>query len=257
MNGIFLVLYLLNLLMDIVTPGNRWGILYGTIATVLMVGVALLGVRKRAMKMAAKRNMGKVHGWLQFHLYGGVTALLFVFMHTGFSFPSGFLNRCLWVSAVWVTVSGLLGIFIQKIIPKMLSSGLSMEVSYERIPDLVNQIRERAEKIIPCCMDPVKDLYKRNMAAALLLPRFRMIYFVDITGGLQTRLRPFDYLRRILPVDEQERLDQLQALHKVKSQIDAHYTLQKVLRGWLYTHLPASLVLFLLIVLHLYVVWRY
>lgn len=255
--GVLLILYFLNLLLDVVTPGNGWGIFYGTIATILMGAVALLGVRRRAMKMAAKRNIGKVQYWVQFHLYAGMLALLFMFMHTGFSMPSGLLDICLWVTAVWVTVSGLLGVLVQKIIPKMIASGLTLEVIYERIPDLVTQIRERAEKIIPDCSDPIKDLYQRNLSAVLLSPKFRSIYFLDITGGIQRRMRPFDYLRRVLPFAEQEKLDQLRALYKAKLEIDAHYTLQSLLRVWLYTHLPASLLLLMLIVLHLYSVWRY
>jgi hypothetical protein len=251
------IFYFLNLLFNVVTPGNRWGLFYGTMATVLMVGVALLGVRRRAMKMAAKKNIGKVQHWVQFHLYGGVIALLFMLMHTGFSFPSGLLDGCLWVTSIWVTISGLLGVLIQKIIPKMLGSGLSIEVVYDRIPDLVNQIRERAEKIIPDCVDPIKDFYQQNMSAVFLSPKFRSIYFIDITDGIQRRMRAFDYLRRVLPVAEQEKLDQLQSLYKTKLEIDAHYTLQKVLRGWLYTHLPPSLILMVLIVLHLYTVWLY
>jgi hypothetical protein len=257
MTGVLFIFYFLNLLLDVVTPGNGWGILYGTIATILMGGVALLGVRRRAMKIAAKRNIGKVQYWVQFHLYAGMLALLFMLMHTGFSLPSGLLDVCLWVTAVWVTVSGLLGVLIQKIIPKMIASGLTLEVIYERIPDLVIQIRERAEKIISDCSDPIKDFFQGNISAVLLSPKFRSIYFLDITDGIQRRMRPFDYLRRVLPFAEQEKLDQLQALYKAKLEIDAHYTLQSLLRVWLYTHLPASLLLLILIVLHLYSIWRY
>ncbi len=254
---LLVIFYFLNLLFDVVTPGNRWGLFYGTMATVLMFGVALLGVRRRAMKLAAKRNMGKVQHWVQFHLYGGMIALLFMLMHTGFSLPSGLLDICLWATSVWVTISGLLGVLIQKIIPKMLASGLTMEIAYERIPELVNQIKGRAETIVADCSDPIKDLYQRNMSVVMLSPKFRSIYFIDITDGIQRRLRPFDYIRRVLPKGEQEKLDQLQALYKTKLELDAHYTLQRVLRIWLYTHVPASLVLLVLIILHLYTVWIY
>jgi hypothetical protein len=254
---VLFILYGLNLLLDVARPGNIWGIFYGTLSTILMAGVAMLGARRRAMKMAAKRNIGKVKCWVQFHLYAGIIALVLMFMHIGFSWPSGLLDTCLWVTSVWVTVSGLLGVLLQKIIPKMLASALTMEIVYERIPDLVNQIRDRAETIVIDCIDPIKDFYKRNISSVFLSPKFRSIYFVDITDGIQRRMRPFDYLRRVIPLIEQKKLDQLQALYKAKLELDAHYTLQSLLRGWLCTHLPASLLLMVLIVLHLYTVWRY
>jgi cytochrome b subunit of formate dehydrogenase len=39
--------------------------------------------------------------------------------------------------------------------------------------------------------------------------------------------------------------------------LDAHYTLQKALRWWLYLHVPASLMLVLLVGLHVYAVIYY
>ena len=44
---------------------------------------------------------------------------------------------------------------------------------------------------------------------------------------------------------------------RTKLEIDAHYTLQQALRWWLYAHLPASFVLLVFILLHLYTVLFY
>ncbi len=253
----FLVLYLLNLILSEINAGNWWGITYGTTATLLMVGAALLGVRRRTMKMAAKRNLGKSRAWLQFHLYAGMLSLLLVFMHSGFHIPSGSMNWWLWFLSLWVTVSGLFGVLLQKVIPRVLGSGLTIEVMYERIPELVTQIREAADKLIETCTDPVRDFYRKNVSAFLATPESRLMYYIDITGGIQARMRQFDYLRRVLSVEEKEKLDRLESLYRTKLEIDAHFTLQKTLRWWLYTHVPVSLVLLVLIALHLYAVLYY
>jgi hypothetical protein len=255
--GFLCLFYLLNLVFDTVTPGNLWGIAYGTLAALLMVGVALLGVRRRVMKLAAKRPLGTAKSWLQFHLYGGVLALLLTGMHTGFSVPSGLLELWLWIFALWVTISGLLGVVIQKTIPRLLCTGLGVEVVYERIPELVREIQERAKNIIVDCTEPVQDFYRRNMAAILTVPKFRITEAVKMAGGLQMHLRQFDYLRRVLSTDEQERLAQLHRLYKTKLEIDVHYTLQTLLRVWLYSHVPASLILLALLGIHLWGVWAY
>lgn len=249
--------YAANLVLDEVHPGNWWGISYGTAATLLMVGAALIGVRRRSMNRAAKQSLGKSREWLQFHLYAGTLAAILVLMHGGFTLPSGALNWWLWLLTVWVTISGLIGVAIQRVVPRMLASGLTTEVVYERIPELVVQIRERAEKLVETCTDPVRDFYRRNLVPVLGTLQPRAIYYVDITGGIQSRVRQFDYLRKVLSSEEKEKLDRLETLFRTKLEMDAHYTLQRALRWWLYTHVPLSLVLLVLIAIHLYAVWYY
>ena len=91
----------------------------------------------------------------------------------------------------------------------------------------------------------------------LATPQTRLIYYLDVTGGIQARTEQFDYLRALLPADEQQKLDDLQAMYKTKLEIDAHYTLQKALRWWLYLHVPVSLVLIVLLALHIFAVVYY
>ncbi|HEV8539501.1 MAG TPA: hypothetical protein VGR15_11340 [Bacteroidota bacterium] len=255
--GICLVVYLANMLLSEINPGNWWGLTYGIVASLLMGGAALLGIRRRAMNLAAKTNLGKSQTWVQFHLYAGTLALLLVLMHSGFHIPTGVMNWWLWFLSIWVTVSGLVGVIIQKIVPRVLSSALSIEVLYDRIPALVAQIQESAERLVETCTDPVKDFYRKNVAAALVSPRSRAIYYVDITGGIQSRIRQFEYIRRVLSTEEKEKLDKLESMYKTKLEIDAHYTLQKALRWWLYAHVPISFVLLVLIVVHIYAVLYY
>ncbi|MFN0157640.1 MAG: hypothetical protein ACKVRP_06150 [Bacteroidota bacterium] len=251
------LVYASNLVLSEVHPGNWWGISYGTAATFLMVGAALIGVRRRSMNRAAKQSLGKSREWLQFHLYAGTLAAIFVLMHGGFTLPSGALNWWLWLLTIWVTISGLIGVAIQRVVPRMLASGLTTEVVYERIPELIVQIREGAEKLVETCTDPVRDFYRRNLVTVLGTLQPRAIYYVDITGGIQSRVRQFDYLRKVLSAEEKEKLDRLETLFRTKLEMDAHYTLQRALRWWLYTHVPLSLVLLVLIAIHLYAVWYY
>ena len=83
------------------------------------------------------------------------------------------------------------------------------------------------------------------------------MYYVDITGGIQSRVRQFTYLRNVLSAPEQEALDSLELLYKTKLELDAHFTLQKALRWWLYLHVPVSLLLLALVGLHLFAVIYY
>jgi hypothetical protein len=251
------VAFFLNVTFAEVRPSNIWGLTYGTLAAILMAGVALLGARRRMTKFALTAGLGKAQTWLQFHLYGGALCLLFTLMHTGFRQPHGILTWWLWFLSLWVAASGFLGVVLQKWIPRLSTSGLAVEVIYERIPELIHEIGEKVEALIETCGDPVKDFYQKKLALALVTPRPRLIYCIDITGGIQSRLKQFAYLRGFLSPEEKEKLNKLEAYYKTKLEIDAHYTLQRILRLWLYTHVPASLVLLILLGLHLFAVLYY
>jgi len=248
------VAYVFNLALSEVDPGNIWGISYGTAASILMAGAGLYAARRRTLKF---RGLGKSFSWVQFHVYGGALAFILVLMHTGFRLPAGPMNWLLWILSVWVTLTGLVGIGLQKWIPRILASGLAVEVVYERIPELVQQIKSQTEELIETCSEPVRDFYRKNLAPALVNPQSRFIYYIDITGGIQSRMVEFNYLRRFLSSSEKDALERLEAAYKTKLELDAHYTLQKALRWWLYTHVPPSLVLLLLIIFHLYAVLYY
>lgn len=251
--GACLLIYLANVLFSEVNAGNWWGLSYGIVASLLMLGTVLYAVKRRLPRY----KLGTARTWVQFHVYGGALAGLLVLMHTGFTLPTGLMNWSLWLLSLWVTVSGLFGVFLQRWIPKILSSGLSVEAVYERIPELVSQIRERAEKIVGECTQTVQDFYKTNVAAVLVAPQARPVYYLDVTGGIQAQLRQFEYVRNVLTSEEKEKLDALEAIYRAKLELDAHFTLQRPLRWWLYTHVPLSLVLVLLVMLHIYAVVMY
>jgi len=251
------VAFLVNAAFADLRPSNIWGLTYGTLAAILMVGMALLSARRRMTKFALKAGLGNAQSWLQFHLYGGALCMLLTLMHTGFRQPHGVLTWWLWFLSIWVTASGLLGVILQKWIPRLLTSGLAIEVVYERIPELINEISEKVNALIETCAEPVRDFHQKNLALALMTPRPRLIYCIDITGGIQARLKQFEYLRGFLPSEEKEKLNKLEAFYKTKLEIDAHYTLQRIMRLWLYTHVPASLVLLILLGLHLFAVLYY
>jgi len=251
------VLYSINILVSEAQPYTPWGLSYGIAATILMMGSAVYGLRRRAQRIASKYRLGTTKNWLQFHVYGGSLSLLLVLMHVGFQLPSGTLTWWLFILTLWVILSGFAGVLLQKWIPKILASGLSLEVIYERIPELIEEIKQTATQLVEDCEAPVRALYSEQIAPLLEQPELKFIYYLDITGGMRSRLKEFEFLRGVLDSEEREKLDQLQALYQTKLELDAHYTLQKTMRCWLYAHVPLSLVLVVLIVWHVLAVWYY
>jgi hypothetical protein len=226
-------------------------------AAVLLLGAALYGLRRRAMRLASRLGLGRARSWLYFHLYGGALFLLLMLMHSGFRLPNGNLTRWLWAASLWTVLSGWIGLILQRWIPRVLASGLSTEVHFDRIPSLVEEIRQQAEELVATCDDAVGSLYARQVAPALVAPRRRWVYFFDITGGIHARLKDFEYLAGLLPTEEREKLQSLERLYRSKLEIDAHYTLQQALRWWLFGHVPPSLLALLLMLLHVFAIFYY
>jgi len=249
--GVCVVVLIVNRRFSETLPGEGWDMGYGIAAASFLVLGALYGMRRRM----PGRGPGNSRNWLQSHIYGGAVFLLLLSMHTGFRIPSGLLYGTMWLLSVWIVATGLAGVVIQRWVPRMLTSGLPTEVHYDRIPELASNVRNRAEALVAACSRPLQDFYSRDLAAAFAQPRTRMIYFVDITGGVQSDLRHFEYMKGILTGPEQERLDQLEGLFRTKSMLDAHYTLQKALRWWLYAHVPVSVLLLVLVVFHVFIVF--
>lgn len=249
--------YIYLSIMDEVEPGNLWGIIYGSLSALLMLAVGLYGVRRRQMNTSSRLKLGKSLTWVQLHIYGGTLFLFLMFLHIDFKLPHGPLNWWLWSIAIWVTLSGFLGLFLQKWIPKMLSSALNIEVRYDRIEELVNELKGKADKEAAKAATPIKDFYNRTIAPEMERPVFRWAHFIDITGGNLAKIRQMDYLRELLSDEDLSSLDKIESYYLTKLECDAHYTLQRPLRIWLITHLPLSLLLFVLLFIHLYAVYYY
>ena len=236
-------------------PGgaSAWTIAYGIAAAALLVAALAYSGRRRA----PRRGPAALWHWVQLHVYGGTLFLLLLLMHSGGRLPTGTLAWGLWFASVWVVATGLVGVLIQKWAPAVLTSGLTTEVHYDRIPELVRAVREKVERLAATGGESVRTVYDTHLAPALAAPHARLIYFVDITGGVQSRMRRLDHARRLLQGEDAKRVEQIQALVRTKFEMDAHYTVQRALRWWLYAHAPAAIALVVLVLFHVFAVLRY
>ena len=242
--------YAANGLFGEISPASVWGIWYGVAATLLLVAAMGYAGRRRAL---AARTLGPSRTYLLVHLYGGTLFLLLLLMHSGFSLPEGPLTWLLWLLGVWVVLTGLCGVALQKWCAATLSQ-LRTEVQLQRIPDLVTELKGRGEDVASDGSAIVKDLFASELAPALAAPVFRWRSFA---GYVDDRESQFDFVESIVPGERRAALDQLREIVRTKAEVDVHYALQTALRRWLWVHVPAALVLTGLIALHVFVVVYY
>jgi hypothetical protein len=87
--------------------GGTWlGYTLGTIAALLVVFLALFGIRKRSFSS----TIGTAIGWLSAHVYLGIAALLIATLHSGMHFGAN-VHTIAYVLMCLVTLSGCWGVY--------------------------------------------------------------------------------------------------------------------------------------------------
>jgi hypothetical protein len=229
------------------------------IAAALALLVLMTYSGRRAMP--AVRALGPTRLYLRVHIWGGVLFLVFFLLHTGVRLPRAGLPIALWTLSLWVVFSGLVGLWLQRTLPKLLEPSASFEAHAQRLPELAAELRRRAEGLAHTVDPAVKSYYDERIAPAMVAPRFLSLRQLGGALSAKTRAgehaREADLLRRTLTPAGLVALEKLSELHATKYELDVHFTIQSVLRGWLVFHLPVAIALVMLVALHVFFVLYY
>lgn len=228
-------------------PGRAGGLIFGVVAALLILTQALYPLR-RLLRLFP---FGSGLRWTQFHVYGGALAFFFILIHEGFRSPSGALGWIMLALAAWAVLSGLLGVWIQKWIPAALASGLQVEAIFERIPELVEKLRSEAAALAEGSSEALDRFYRDDIEPALAGVQASWDYLLDVRGGRERRLAAFTRLGPFLAEEERPRLEDLRVIFNEKLELDAQYSLQKLLRLWTLVHAPPSILLFGFLLYHI------
>ncbi len=240
------LLYVASILVRPLDPARGTGLWFGVAATLLFVVEALYPLRRGALS----KPLGNARRWIQLHIWGGLLAALFVLVHAGFRKPGGTMGWLLLLLTLWVTFTGLFGVFLQKYYPVALSRNLSVEVLFDRIPEVAQKLADEAEKLVQNTSDVLQGFYQTEVKPALAGAAPSWNYLVDVRGGREKRLQPFLRIMQFLPEEERPRLEDLKTIYVEKLELDAHVAVQRVLRSWTILHVPPAAVLLALMTLH-------
>ena len=229
-------------------PGRSAGLVFGIIASVLYLLDVLYPLRRKLLAFP----LGSAQTWIQLHIYGGFLAFFFVLVHEGFRWPGGTMGWLLLSLSAWATVSGLAGVWLQKWIPAVLASGLHVEALFERIPKLVEKSLAEADELMAGASEMLERFYADDVRPALAGVDASWGYLSDVRSGRDRRLEPFSRISRFLADEERPRLEDLKAVYTEKLELDAQYSLQRILRGWVAIHVPPCLLLFGLMLFHIW-----
>jgi hypothetical protein len=264
--------------------GGSWpGLAFGMIAFGLMAFVGLLGLRR---KFPALR-VGRPETWMRGHLWLGILTVPFVFFHAGFMF-GGVLTIVLMVLLILVTLSGILGVILQQILPRVMTSRVPMETIYDQLDHVLAQLLVEADGLVSTVAGPVlptgspvpasagaaagaaglSAVTRKETRVEGSLP-MRDFYLNQVrpflearkcTGPLANAQRAaaaFAPIRTLVPPSVHEALKDLEGICEERRQLATQERLHHWLHGWLLVHIPLSYTLLLLSFIHGVVSVRY
>src|SRR5688500_16603130 len=125
-------------------PATPLGVALGIAASIAVV-VTLMYSGRRAMPFV--RKLGPTQRYLQLHVWAGLLFVAMFLGHTAFRLPSTPFYLVLWSTTNLAVLSGLIGLALQRTIPRVLQSATSIEVNLHRIPELVADLHQRSERL--------------------------------------------------------------------------------------------------------------
>jgi len=227
-------------------PGRVGGLLFGIVAALLFVNAALYPWRRKWNT----RPLGTAQRWLQLHIYGSVLAMLFVILHIGFRAPAGMMGWLLLLLSLWTTTTGLIGVWLQRSVPRLLVRRLNVEAIYERIPDLVRALAAEADALMAGSSDALARAYAGHIRPGLDTPRPSWQWLTRSAPTAADAIAPIARVRPFAMETERARLDDLESILQDKSDLDAQLSLQRILRTWLIVHVPPAILLMGLLATH-------
>lgn len=199
--------------------------------------------------------------WLQFHVYAGWLSVAVFILHAGVRPPAGRLDLLLWLGFVGVAASGVFGLWLSRWLPPRLArSGESL--IYERIPRLRRQLQEEVAALVRQAEEEAKSSTLADFHLRVLGPHFArnpavLAPFAGDDAAHHEAGRELAALRRFLNAREMAIAGQLEELLEAKRNLDFQFAGQRLLKLWLFAHVPLTYGLIVLIAAHVWLILHY
>jgi hypothetical protein len=236
--------------------GTALGYVLGAIGALLIVWLALLGIRKRAVSAGHY----SLKAWVSAHVYLGLSLIVIATLHTGFQFGWN-VHTLAYGLMLLVIASGAIGVWAYATLPRALSDNRGETTRKQMLAALAaldEQILEAAQPLSRQHADIVRlSLEHTDLGGGFwrrLFGRYRdcangraLLMIVAAERGASSREAP-----ALVKVEElmQRKADAL-ALARRQMHITA------MLEAWLFVHVPATFALLAALTAHIVSVFLY
>jgi hypothetical protein len=222
----------------------------GLLLLLIVLGLASFNARKKLPFLPLFRAAT----WLQIHIYAGWFCFLVFLLHVRFQMPAGFMNGTLAVIFLLVVLSGIFGIYISRQLPpRMASSGEAL--IYERMPAYRLHLQRSVEELVRRAESETEsstlaDFYVQRLRGFFVRVPGAAYALVSAERRLHGLLAEMHALDRYLNAEEKNIASDIRDWIETKQNLDFQYAAQRLLKLWLFVHIPLTYSLILLGVAH-------
>lgn len=279
------------------------GLTFGFAGGIIIVVEMLLWPRKSLWR---GRRLGRTKTWMMAHLWLGLLTFPLLLLHGRFHFSlsTSTLAAVLMWLLTGVIVSGLWGLGVQNVVPRLMWEQVPAETIYSQIGHVLEQYQDEADQLVRLtCGNPAAgpemqtgDLQGDARRPYLVVGTVRKIGRVQgkvVTAGFEVAWVPgsepllafyrahvgpylraasgrglplssttqaavlFDDLKRQLRPAAHGTVDRIAELCDQRRQFDLQARLYRWLQIWLSIHVPLSVALFTLMLVHAFLALKY
>lgn len=236
--------------------GSWYGYTLGTFATLLIVWLAMIGVRKRAITS----GRWSLKAWTSAHIYLGLSLIVIATLHSGFQFGWN-VHTLAYALMMLVILSGIYGILVYATLPKRLSDS---SAEFTR-PQMI-EAAEKLDRQIQLAAQPLAVEETRIVQSSLHEDPFLGGLFARLTGRYpksRSELARIALSERIEAAPEGQKQAIVAAVNlferkeAVLSRIRQQMRVRALLEVWLYVHVPVTFALFAALAAHIVSVFFY
>jgi hypothetical protein len=227
-------------------PSGWFGVTLGFVAA----GVVLFEMLIWPRKLFRGWRLGATRRWLQLHVWAGFASLPVVVLHAGFGF-GGPLPAATLILFLAVYASGVWGLVLQQWLPQKMLADVPNETVAAEAGALGEGFATEAERLTQAGVADGADA--GELAAfrdTLLVPYLRHGRRASPLGTQAESDRRFARLAESVPSAARPHVRRLRRLAEARRQLDRQRFLHGWLHGWLVVHLPLSVAMTGLMVLH-------
>lgn len=227
--------------------GSPTGLAFGIAGFAMMLYAGLLGARRRVRVW----RLGRAQGWMRGHLWLGLLSLPLILLHADLGAGVGLARALVWLLAA-VVASGVVGAWLQHVLPQRLLRDVPMETIYDEIAHVRAQLLAEADRLAAEAPEALRDIYRSEVRGFIEHPGAGHP-LADAEGAASR----FQKARAFVPPELHAALDDLENICEEQRQLMRQSRLHRILHGWLLLHVPLSIALLVLAVVHVVMALRY
>jgi hypothetical protein len=240
------------------TGNSIIGLLFGIAGTLAMIFAGLLAARKRIVS----KKLGSISWWLRGHLWIGLVSVPLIFFHTGFRF-GGLLEQLTMWCFLAVIISGVIGQVLQHVTPRFMKTAAPQQAIFEQLEVAINSLKKSADAQVLSLYDTL-FVNVQDEEAESPNDFLRAFYLRHVRPFLQIDIDPnssllnatqaegiFATIREGVPRKMVPVAVALESICNERRQLISQNKLQWIMHGWTLIHIPLSMSLLILALIHI------